>query len=128
MTPKGRRVLIADDNEEFAAVLQLALEADGYEVEVASNGRAALEAQRRHPADILITDLVMPERDGFETLTSFRAEFPKTKVVVISGQGRLHAPRYLFAAELMGADAVLQKPFDVAQLLQILKDLAPSAP
>ena len=123
MTSRGRRVLIADDNAEFAAVLQLALEADGYDVDVAFDGRAALEAQRRQPADILITDLVMPERDGFETLTSFRAEFPKTKVVVVSGQGRLHTPRYLFAAELMGADAVLQKPFDVTHLLQILKDL-----
>ena len=58
-----------------------------------------------------------------KNLTSVRAEFPKTKVVVVSGQGRLHTPRYLFAAELMGADAVLQKPFDVSHLLQILKDL-----
>lgn len=119
--PRARRILIADDNAEFAAVLQLALEAEGYAVQVAPNGREALELQRRSPADVLITDLVMPERDGFETLASFRAEFPTTKVVVISGQGRLHTPRYLFAAELMGADAVLQKPFEVEELLKILR-------
>ena len=123
MSGPGKRVLIVDDNEELAALLQLSLEAEGYVAEVASNGRTALELQRRQPADILVTDLVMPETDGFETIDAFRREFPRTKIVVMSGQGRLNAPRYLQAAKLMGVDAVLQKPFRVEALLAILAAL-----
>lgn len=123
MNPAGKRVLIVDDNEELAALLQLSLEAEGYAADVAPNGRTALEVQRRRPADILVTDLVMPEADGFETIDAFRREFPRTKIVVMSGQGRLNAPRYLQAAKLMGVDAVLQKPFRVEALLAILGSL-----
>jgi CheY-like chemotaxis protein len=121
MSAPGKRVLIADDNAEFASMLQLALEAAGYAVAVAANGREALALQRIYGAEVLITDLVMPESDGFETIESVRREFPQTKIVVISGQGRLYTPRYLEAAKLMGVDAVLRKPFEVEELLKILQ-------
>jgi CheY-like chemotaxis protein len=121
MSAPGKRILIADDNTEFASMLQLALEAAGYAVTVAVNGREALALQRVYGADVLITDLVMPESDGFETIEAFRAEFPQAKIVVMSGQGRLYRDRYLAAAELIGVDAVLRKPFEVEALLKILQ-------
>jgi DNA-binding response OmpR family regulator len=114
------RVLVADDNRELASLLKVALERAGYEVRLARNGSEALEHQRLAPAEVLVVDLVMPERDGFETIESFREEFPDTKVVVISGEGRLRAKLHLFAAELIGVDATLRKPFEVDALLRIV--------
>jgi CheY-like chemotaxis protein len=118
------RILIADDNSDFAAMLKLALEGAGYDVEVAANGHDALVAQRSAPADVLITDLVMPESDGLEAVAAFRREFPATRLVVVSGAERLATARYLAIAQLMGADAVLRKPFEIEALLGTLKSLA----
>jgi CheY-like chemotaxis protein len=116
-----RRILLVDDNPDFASMLTSALEAEGYAVECAANGREALARQRDHPADVLITDLVMPERDGFETIDSFLAEFPDTRIVVISGAGRLKVSLYLSAAKLIGVDAALEKPFEIDRLLETLR-------
>lgn len=118
-----KRVLIADDNADFAASLKLALEANGYRVEVARNGADAIASQVMFGADILITDLVMPETDGFETLDAFRKEFPRTRLVVISGAQRLDPAKYLDAASLMGADATFRKPFPIEALLEKLQAL-----
>ena len=118
-----KRLLVADDNRELTALLKLSLEAAGYEVRVARNGWEALAEQRRAPSEVLIIDLVMPERDGFETIESFRREFPGTRIVAISGEGRLRASLHLAAAELIGVDATLQKPFDVDALLRTLSAL-----
>jgi len=118
-----RRLLLADDNRELRSLLKLALESAGYEVRLAGDGWEALDEQRRAPSEVLIIDLVMPERDGFETIESFRREFPGTKIVVISGEGRLRASLYLTAAQLMGVDATLLKPFDVDVLLHTLRSL-----
>lgn len=116
-------VLIAEDNRDFALSLRLALETAGYSVRLAENGREAIVLQRARPARVLITDLVMPDSDGFEAIDAFRKEFPATKVVVISGAERLNASRYLAAAQLMGADAAFRKPFEVDELLNLLRSL-----
>ena len=116
-------VLIAEDNRDFALSLKLALEAAGYSVRVADNGREALLLQRAKPAKVFITDLVMPESDGFEAIDAFRKEFPATRLVVVSGAERLNAPHYLAAAQLIGADAAFRKPFDVDELLRVLRSL-----
>jgi CheY-like chemotaxis protein len=120
-----KNILIADDNRDFSSTLKLTLEAEGYSVYLAANGREAVLVQRKTPADVLITDLAMPDSDGFEAIDAFRKEFPATKVVVVSGAKRLDAPLYLKAAELMGAHAAFRKPFDVELLLKALKALAP---
>ena len=118
-----RKVLIADDNADLAQSLKLALEASGYEVQVARNGIDAIASQVTFDADILITDLVMPEQDGFETLRAFRKEFPKTRLVVMSGAQRFDPDKYLDAAMLIGADAAFRKPFRVEALLEKLRTL-----
>jgi DNA-binding response OmpR family regulator len=119
-----KKILLADDNKDFSQALALALEAEGYAVETAANGREAIALQRRAPADILITDLVMPESDGMELINLVRAEFPQTKLVVLSGAEKLDTPRYLTAAQLLGAHATFRKPFEVEELLRTLKALA----
>lgn len=118
-----KHVLIADDNRDFAQVLKLALEAHGYAVSLAANGREAIAMQRRAAVDVLITDLIMPESDGFEAIDAFRKEFPATRLIVVSGAERLEAGRYLEAAKLIGAHATFRKPFAVDDLLRTLRGI-----
>jgi DNA-binding NtrC family response regulator len=118
-----KRVLVVDDDADMRLTLKLALELAGYTVDVAANGREALEAQRREPAQVLITDIFMPDSDGFEVIDAFRREFPGTKIVVVSGGAQFSKRDYLPDAELMGVDATLQKPFDVDTLLALLNRL-----
>ncbi|MGQ0544759.1 MAG: response regulator [Betaproteobacteria bacterium] len=108
---------------DLRLALQLALEAADYAVEVAASGQETLAAQRRQPADILVTDIFMPESDGFEAIEGFRREFPSTKIVAVSGGGGRAKLDYLRSARLVGAAATLQKPFEVGALLQTLRTL-----
>ncbi len=118
-----KRILIADDDADMRLTLKLALEIEGYAVEAAANGREALAAQRRAPADVLVTDIFMPDADGFEAIDAFRREFPATKIVVVSGGAQFTKRDYLPDAELMGVEATLQKPFDVDTLLALLRTM-----
>ena len=118
------RLLVVDDDADMRLTLKLSLELAGYAVEVAANGREALEVQRMRPANVLITDIFMPDADGFEAIDSFRREFPRTRIVVVSGGAQFTKRDYLPDAELIGADATLQKPFDVDVLLKTLQSLA----
>ena len=119
----SKRVLVVDDDADMRLTLKLALELAGYAVEVAANGAEALEVQRREAADVLITDIFMPDSDGFEAIDAFRRQFPQTKIVVVSGGAQFSKRDYLPDAELMGVDATLQKPFEVDALLGLLRNL-----
>jgi len=120
---KNERLLVVDDDADMRLTLKLALELAGYSVDVAANGREAVELQRRQPADVLITDIFMPDADGFEAIDAFRHEFPQTKIVVVSGGAQFTKRDYLPDAELVGADATLQKPFEIDTLLGLLKSM-----
>jgi CheY-like chemotaxis protein len=118
---KGRRLLVVDDDADMRLTLKLALEIAGYAVEVAANGREAVARQKESPCDVLITDIFMPDADGFEAIDAFRKQFPRTRIIVVSGGAQFTKRDYLPDAELIGADATLQKPFDVEVLLKTLK-------
>jgi CheY-like chemotaxis protein len=120
MSKAGKRVLIVDDDADMRLSLKLALEMAGYAIEVAADGREALAIQKQRPADILITDIFMPESDGFEVIDAVRRAFPQTRIIVVSGGARLAKREYLLDAALMDVDAVLPKPFDVETLLRTL--------
>ena len=83
--------------------------------------KLALELQRRQPVDVLITDIFMPDADGFEAIDAFRHEFPQTRIVVVSGGAQFSKRDYLPDAALIGVDATLQKPFEIETLLAVLK-------
>jgi CheY-like chemotaxis protein len=119
----SKRLLVVDDDADMRLTLKLALELAGYSVEVAANAREALELQRRQPVDVLITDIFMPDADGFEAIDAFRNEFPQTKIVVVSGGAQFTKRDYLPDAELIGVDATLQKPFEIETLLKTLESL-----
>jgi CheY-like chemotaxis protein len=118
-----REILIADDDASLRESLRLALESAGYRVRVAAHGGEAFSLQSDKPADILITDIFMPESDGFEAIDRFRREFPATKIVAMSGDAKRAKREYLAVAALIGVDATLKKPFRLKDLLQTLKTL-----
>ncbi len=119
------RLLIADDDADTRHTMRLLLERAGHDVRLASDGARAIEMQRAQPADVLITDLFMPELDGLEAIERFRTEFPSVKIVAMSGGGmQVRGRSYLLAAEAAGAEAVLRKPFEIGALLTVLDQLA----
>jgi CheY-like chemotaxis protein len=120
----GRSVLVVDDKAEVRELLKAGLEHAGYAVATAANGREALVQQRKSPAQVVITDLFMPDTDGFETIQALRAEYPDTKIVAISGDSQRARHEYLQSAELIGVDATLRKPIELATLLKTLESLA----
>jgi CheY-like chemotaxis protein len=122
-TANMQNILIADDNATFRESLKLVLEAAGYRVRLAADGGEALALQNEQPADILLTDIFMPQSDGFEAIDSFRRDFPRTKIVVMSGEAKRAKFDYLSAAALVGVDATLKKPFKTEALLNTLRTL-----
>ena len=115
------RILVADDDKGLRTVLRVALEVEGYEVEAVPDGESAMRAHEERPADVLITDLFMPERDGFETVKYFRALKPDMRIVAISGWRHGQKTDHLAVAQHAGADVVLRKPFGVGELLEQLQ-------
>ncbi len=118
------RVLVIDDNRDMRDLLRVVLERDGYAVDVAADGEEGLQIQNARPADVVITDIFMPNRDGLETIGRLRAEHPRAKVLVISGGGDVvRGTSYLSTAREIGAHAVLPKPFDLPALLATVRGL-----
>jgi DNA-binding response OmpR family regulator len=124
MAPPKKRVLLVDDNEDLRTTVQLLLQADGFDVAVAADGQAALAQHRARPADVVITDLFMPDKDGIETIVELRRLYPQVKIVAISGWTSMQGSNYLQVAREIGAAATLQKPFDPAELSRVVRDLA----
>jgi DNA-binding NtrC family response regulator len=112
-------ILIIDDEESVRAILRFALEAAGYEVVEAANGRQGLERYRQRPTDLIITDILMPEMNGLDMLLELTHEFLHAKVIAISGAGR--EENVLDAAKLLGARQTFQKPFSMPQLLRAVR-------
>jgi CheY-like chemotaxis protein len=116
------RILVVDDNEDICAFMRAALETAGYEVQTASEGAQALALLRERRADLLITDIFMPVQEGFETITRCKAEFPETRIIVMSaGSGTGMKQDFLATAELLELGATLRKPFDADQLLDTVR-------
>jgi CheY-like chemotaxis protein len=119
------RILIADDDEDLRTMLSIVLEGAGYEVEAVPDGERAIRAQEERPADVLITDLFMPVRDGMETVAFFRSHYPDMPIIAISGGGYTgQKTDHLSVARAAGADFSLRKPFEVGLLLDAVRSFA----
>ena len=116
-------IIVVEDDARQRSILKQALELAGYAVREAAHGGEALGLQRQKAAKVLVTDLFMPEADGFEAIAAFRREFPQTKIVAVSGGGQRAKHDYLSTARLIGVDATLQKPFAIDTLLDTLRTL-----
>lgn len=115
-------VLIIDDEWTIRAFLREALAGAGWDVREAANGKEGLESYRKDPTDVIITDLFMGEDHGLEMILRLTQEFPKAKVIAISGGGEYEDPDYfLKIARGAGAKEILAKPVGVEALLKTVQ-------
>ena len=117
-TSKSRSILVVDDNSSLREALVAVLENEGYAVFQASNGNSAIDEMHQQPIALLITDLIMPEGEGIETIRHFSQEFPHIPVIAMSGMSE-----YLPMAKALGAAVILTKPIVYADLLQAVRSL-----
>ena len=116
-------ILIIEDDDQIRTMLRQVLELEGYRVVTARDGREGTAVFRKRPADLVITDMVMPRKDGMETIMDLRLEFPNVKIIAISGGGRVGPESYLDVAAGFGAARVFSKPFEISKLLDAVREI-----
>lgn len=116
-------VLIIDDEEDVRRVLRRILKRAGYTTYEAENGREAIALYRVLKPDVTITDIIMPDVEGIETIRELRSQFDAKNIIAISGGGRTNTYDYLAMAERLGAALVLRKPIDPHSLVIAVEQL-----
>jgi CheY-like chemotaxis protein len=109
-------ILVIDDEAMMRAVIRKILEREGHTVLEAGDGDVGLKLAKEELPDLVITDLIMPEREGIETIQVLRSDFPTLRILAISGAGSAAEGGPLADAELLGADDSLAKPFTADEL------------
>lgn len=112
------KILLVEDQDEVRWMLRRYLERADYHVEEAPDGEVALELYRENPADLVVTDLMMPRKSGLELIMNLRCEWPHVKIIAISTSEKM-----LAQARLTGATEALRKPFLPSKLLEIIKQM-----
>jgi DNA-binding response OmpR family regulator len=111
------KILLVDDNDDFREQSSQLLRLAGYMVTTAVNGNEALRLVQDDVFDLVITDLIMPEKEGIETIVKMRKQIPTLKIIAISGGGLIAPENYLVLARKLGAAQTLAKPFSGEELL-----------
>lgn len=117
------RILLIDDDDLLRETISGLLEATGYEVDSAEDGVVGLQMFEAHEYTLIITDIMMPDRDGIEIIRALQDQGEPPKIVAISGGGVFDSLSYLQMAKEFGADIVLEKPFRAQQLLDAVAEL-----
>jgi DNA-binding response OmpR family regulator len=117
------KILVLDDEPSILLMIKKMLEKAGYEVIVASNGKEGMRLFERDKPDLVITDIIMPEKEGLETIFELRRMHPDLKIIAISGGGRISPDGYLPGAKLLGANMVFQKPLVQKEFLAAVASL-----
>jgi CheY-like chemotaxis protein len=115
------RILVIDDDELVRATVKAALELAEHEVVVANDGQQGITSYQSGKFDLVVTDIIMPEKEGIETIIELRQHNPAVKIIAISGGGRTSNEIFLDVAKKFGAVDVLAKPFTPKQLLASVK-------
>jgi CheY-like chemotaxis protein len=129
------RILVIDDEKDIRTALKQILELEGYEVDLAANGKDGLAKLEEHGADLVITDIIMPGIDGVATVGHIKKSRPNLPVIVISGGGNVAPASYepgaistsafLASAQQAGAERTLTKPFERQEILGAIRELLP---
>ncbi len=118
------RIAIIEDDIVIRESLKEILELNGYQVLAVDSGLDLIKRINEFHPDVLITDIIMPDKDGIEIIIEAKKLYPDIILIAISGGGRIDSESYLNTAKYLGADATLKKPFTHAQLLDLLKNFA----
>ena len=117
------RILVIDDEPQIRKLLKQMIEKDGHEAVLAENGTEGIRCNREFPADLIITDIFMPEKEGIETIMELKTLWPSTKIIAISGGGSKGHVDYLDIAKNLGAAATLNKPLRRQELMAAIEAL-----
>ena len=124
-----RLVLVIEDDRPLLLAMARAFTQAGAQVILAADGAEGLKRFMTSSPDLVVTDIIMPEREGIETMLAIKAAHPEVPILAVSGGGQTPAREFLILAKGLGADAVLAKPFRAGQLLdaaRLLIDLPPT--
>ena len=116
-----KRILVVDDEVQIRTMLTQMLEQDGYIVHTAENGEEGLAMVGRHSFDLVVTDMIMPVKDGLKFIMELTRDYPDLKILAISGGGAIKAERYLTMAGYLGDIATLEKPFKRDTFLELVR-------
>ena len=124
------RILVIDDEQVLRSTVVMILTRAGFTVEEASDGQAGIALFHKNPPDIVLTDIFMPNRDGIEIIKELKHSSPRTKIIAMTGGGHLRMMEMASAAKVLGADHVLDKPFESESLLAAINTVlgCPSTP
>ena len=114
------KILVVDDEDLVRLTLRQMLEAGGHEVIEATNGKQGVALEAENSVDLVVTDIIMPEQEGIETIVQLRRKNPLLKIIAISGGGRMKNMDFLKIAANVGADATLTKPFSTQELTEVV--------
>ena len=116
-------VLVMDDDTQIRLLIRRILENEDHKVFEAADGKSGLSLLQRNKIDLVITDIIMPEKEGLETILDIRHEYPNMKIIAISGGGKTGLPDFLPAAKKFGAHKTLPKPFGKKELLEVVNKI-----
>ena len=119
-------ILVVDDEPELRDLMTRVLTRGGHRVTCAENGIEASRAVAKEHFDVVITDVIMPERDGIQVINELRRTYPDVRIIAMSGGGHVSRDQYLKIAKGLGAHALLEKPFTNEDLLAAIRALAPA--
>ena len=117
------KILVLDDEPSILLMIKKMLEKAGHEVAIALNGKEGMLLFEKNKPDLLITDIIMPEKEGLETIFELRKMYPDLKIIAISGGGRISPDGYLPGAKLLGANMVFQKPLNQKEFVNAVAQL-----
>jgi CheY-like chemotaxis protein len=120
-------ILVVDDEPDIRDLLGRMLKASGHEVVCVGNGLEAAKAMTQQPIDVVLTDLLMPDKDGIELITELKRKYPAVRIVAMSGGGHVPRGQYLHLAKGLGAHALLAKPFERQELLDVIESVQAGA-
>ncbi len=118
------RILFIDDDAHTGEIFKAILEEAGHDVVVAQDGVQGLALYRKNPADLIITDILMPVKDGMHVINELKRDFPDVKIIAISGSDEDERRQFFFdVSRILGAKRTFQKPVDPGDLLAAIKEL-----
>ena len=116
------KILVIDDEPQVRAMLRQMLEREGFEVMDAPDGKEGIKLYQENPTDLIITDIIMPEKEGLETIRELKKDYPDVKIIAISGGRRIEPGEYLLLAERFGAIKTFAKPVQREELLNAVRE------
>jgi len=116
-------ILLIEDDAPVRRIISMMLEKEGHEVSEAADGELGIQIYRERSIDLVITDIIMPNKEGLEMIKELKKEYPDVKIIAISGGGKIEGRHYLKLAKKFGVDLTFEKPFNWQKLIESVNEI-----